>query len=176
MARLSNKQQAFISCYLTTWNASEAARLAGYSERSARFIGRENLTKPYIQAAIKARLDDLSVSSDEVIVRLTDIARGSLEDFIDIDDTGGIRLDLAKAARLGKLHLIKRLEPTEWGWRIELYDAQAALVQLGKALGVFKEETHRDEIGIALAAILIRLADERSQPEGVAYCKTEQKQ
>lgn len=43
------RQQKFCDYYLQTGNATEAAKKAGYSERTARAIGAENLTKPDIQ-------------------------------------------------------------------------------------------------------------------------------
>ena len=46
---MNQRQQAFCDYYLQTGNATEAAKKAGYSERTARAIGAENLTKPDIQ-------------------------------------------------------------------------------------------------------------------------------
>lgn len=43
------RQQKFCDYYLQSGNATEAAKKAGYSERTARAIGAENLTKPDIQ-------------------------------------------------------------------------------------------------------------------------------
>ena len=43
------KQQKFCDYYLQSGNATEAAKKAGYSERTARAIGAENLTKLDIQ-------------------------------------------------------------------------------------------------------------------------------
>ena len=83
---LTTKQQAFVEHYLRSWNASQAARDAGYSEKSARLIGSENLTKPDIQAAIEARLAELKMSADEVLARLADQARGSMADFLRVDE------------------------------------------------------------------------------------------
>ncbi|HNP71001.1 MAG TPA: terminase small subunit [Kouleothrix sp.] len=83
---LTTKQQAFIEHYLRTWNASQAARDAGYSEKTARAIGAENLTKPDIQAAIQARLSELKMGADEVLTRLTEHARGSMHDFLRVDE------------------------------------------------------------------------------------------
>lgn len=51
--KLSGKQDAFVKAYILNQNASEAAIKAGYSEKTARFIGAENLTKPNIADAIK---------------------------------------------------------------------------------------------------------------------------
>lgn len=49
---LTDKQQRFVAEYLVDLNATQAAIRAGYSERTARSVGSENLTKPDITAAI----------------------------------------------------------------------------------------------------------------------------
>ena len=52
--KLTKKQDAFVKEYLLNgFNATQAAIKAGYSEDTARNIGAENLTKPYIKAAIE---------------------------------------------------------------------------------------------------------------------------
>ncbi len=50
---LSLKQKKFCEEYIISGNATEAAKKAGYSEKTARSQGAENLTKPYIQKYIK---------------------------------------------------------------------------------------------------------------------------
>ena len=54
-SKLTPKQQAFCDYYLQSGNATEAALKAGYSKRTARVIGQENLLKPAIVSYIKAR-------------------------------------------------------------------------------------------------------------------------
>jgi len=51
--KITAKQDAFVKAYILNPNAKQAAITAGYSEKTARFIGSENLTKPNIVAAIK---------------------------------------------------------------------------------------------------------------------------
>mgnify|MGYP003407536533 FL=1 len=53
MAELTSKQEMFCNEYLVDFNASRAARAAGYSEDTAGAIGHENLRKPEIQARIQ---------------------------------------------------------------------------------------------------------------------------
>ena len=53
--KLTPKQQAFCDYYLQSGNATESAIKAGYSKRTARSVGAENLTKPYIADYIKER-------------------------------------------------------------------------------------------------------------------------
>jgi hypothetical protein len=126
--RLTNRQRVFIAEYLKCWNAAEAARRAGYSDESARYIGAENLTKPNIKTAIEERMQALAMEADEALYRLSDIARGTLADFMD-PETG--QLDLAQAREAGKLGLVKRFTRTTFEGgetvRVELYDAQDAL-------------------------------------------------
>lgn len=53
--KLTPKQARFVAAYCG--NATEAAREAGYSTKTAAFIGAENLKKPQISKAIKERRD-----------------------------------------------------------------------------------------------------------------------
>lgn len=57
---LTGKQKRFCEEYIFDFNASRAARAAGYSEDSAAAIGSENLTKPEIQAYVKQLESDLA--------------------------------------------------------------------------------------------------------------------
>src|SRR5262245_18150974 len=144
---LTKKQRDFITSYLDCWNATKAALDAGYSERTARSIGSENLTKPDIKAAIEARIAQI-MPKGEVLTRLAEHARGDMGDFLTIGEEDVVieqrtragdlietitarhevaRLDLRKAAEAGKLHLIKSYSRTDKGEKAELYDAQTAL-------------------------------------------------
>lgn len=53
MAGLTDKQQRFVDEYLIDLNATQAAIRAGYSEKTAKEIGSENLTKPNIAKVTK---------------------------------------------------------------------------------------------------------------------------
>ena len=53
--KLSQKQERFVERYALCGNAAEAARLAGYSPRSARVIGPETLSNPAVKRALQAR-------------------------------------------------------------------------------------------------------------------------
>lgn len=130
--KLTVKQRRFVDAYLgeANGNASEAARIAGYS--LPRQSGSENLSKPDIRAAIEARLEEWAMPAREVLARLADHARGSIGDFIEINADGTWRIDLEKARKAGKLHLLTELSTTEHGPKIKIHDAQAALVQLGR--------------------------------------------
>lgn len=57
--KLTEKQERFIDYYIELGNATEAARRAGYSEKTAKETGYENLTKPHIKSEIDKRLKEL---------------------------------------------------------------------------------------------------------------------
>lgn len=56
---LTEKQKIFCREYIYDWNGARAARMAGYSEDTAKEIASENLTKPNIQAYLKEIQADL---------------------------------------------------------------------------------------------------------------------
>jgi len=54
---LTLKQQRFVDEYLLDLNGTKAAVRAGYSEKTAKSIATENLTKPVIAAAIEEAMN-----------------------------------------------------------------------------------------------------------------------
>ncbi len=152
MANLTAKQKAFINHYLESWNGTEAARRAGYSEKTARSMAYENLTKPHIRAEIDRRMKLMVMSADEAMLRLSQEAAASIGDFIDITETGDWRLNLKKARDAGLLHLIKEIKSTEYGPVLKLYDAQAA------KMFIVKQE-RGDKLSLQLDEETLRLAE-----------------
>lgn len=76
---LTEKQKRFIDYYIENPNATEAARLAGYSKKTAKNIGAENLTKLniFIQERLKEKQADRIASQDEVLEFLTNTMRAN---------------------------------------------------------------------------------------------------
>ncbi len=136
---LTDKQRVFIEEYFAcNLNATEAARRAGYSEKSARQIGAENLSKPSIRGAIDQRLRQHHLNADEVLARLSAQATADMTDFL-VPSGRGVRLDLKRAKELGKLHAIRKYSKKDKTVTIELVDAQDALVQLGRYYALFTD-------------------------------------
>ena len=79
--RFTAKQHAFIEEYLVDLNATQAAIRAGYSERTAKEIGCENLSKPHIQKAIRVAVDERSQRTEITVDRvLTELAKIGFSD------------------------------------------------------------------------------------------------
>ncbi len=98
---MSEKQKAFCDYYLESLNATEAAKQAGYSEKTARSMGCENLTKPNIKEYIDLRLAEMEAhrvaDAEEVLQYLTRVMRGEERDSFDMDPS---LQDRTKAAEL----------------------------------------------------------------------------
>ncbi|MCC0693060.1 terminase small subunit [Clostridioides sp. ZZV14-6387] len=112
MANLTEKQKRFCDYYIETGNATEAAVKAGYSEKTAKVIGAENLTKPYLKSYIDERIGQLDsnriADAKEVMEYLTKIVRNEAkEEVVLVSDNGVERVkkdvsikDRNKAAEL----------------------------------------------------------------------------
>ncbi|WP_437137467.1 terminase small subunit [Bacillus safensis] len=116
--KLTEKQKRFADYYIELGNATEAARKAGYSSKTAKSIGQENLTKPDIKSYIKERMDEKDAeriaSQDEILEFLTAVMRGEKTEQIPVglgegaqrlEDKDPYLKDRVKAAELlGKRH------------------------------------------------------------------------
>lgn len=115
--RLTEKQRRFCDYYIETGNATEAALRAGYSEKTARFIAAENLTKPNVSEYIKVRLKKLEdariADAKEVLQYLTAVMRGEeIEEIVGFTESGpevakklpNVKDRVKAAELLGKRH------------------------------------------------------------------------
>lgn len=77
---MNAKQRKFADEYLIDCNATQAAIRAGYSPKTAKSIGQENLTKPDLKAYIDEQLERLhnekTADAQEVLEYLTAVMRG----------------------------------------------------------------------------------------------------
>lgn len=98
--KMTNKQKRFCDEYLIDMNATQSAIRAGYSPKTAKVIGNENLSKPYVKAYIDKRLkekeDELIASQDEVLRYLTSVMRGQSQSEIVVVEGCGDGLSEAK--------------------------------------------------------------------------------
>lgn len=83
---MTEKQLRFVDYYVQTGNASEAARQAGYSHRTAYSIGEQLLRREDVRAAIDARLKELEstriAETQEILEHLTSVVRGEVSETV----------------------------------------------------------------------------------------------
>ena len=117
VAKLTQKQRAFVDYYIETLNATEAARRAGYKGKNLNRIASENLSKLDIQKHIAERMKKVDseriASADEVLMFLTNVMRGQAEktntndsDASDYVEQITYKERLKAAELLGKRHML----------------------------------------------------------------------
>lgn len=105
MSKLTLKQKRFADEYIISANATAAAIKAGYSKKTARSIGQENLTKPDIKAYIDERLEKLDsekiADQKEVLQYLSSVMRGEQQEktLISIGELGQEIVDIDVGAK-----------------------------------------------------------------------------
>ena len=131
--KLTAKQQRFVEEFIVDWNGTQAAIRAGYSEKTARSIACEMLTKPYIQSALSAKKQEISketgVTIDYIVEKLNkNLARAMEEE--EVTDSEGNSIGVFK------------------------YDgsvANKAIELLGKTIGAFQDNIkHEGDLNIAV--------------------------
>ena len=135
---LTDKRTIFIQEYLIDFNATRAAKVAGYSK--PRQQGSRLLTNVDIRSEIDGCIEDKAMKAEEVLIRLGDIARCSVEDLMDVDEEGKLTFNFKRAQEENKLGMIKSISPTAYGTKVELQDQMRALELIGKQLGLFKDK------------------------------------
>lgn len=82
--KLTAKQRRFVEEYLVDLNATQAAKRAGYSERTAAEAGYENLRKPHLAEMIQKKLDERSkgtgITAEYVLKSLRSLAAKCLQE------------------------------------------------------------------------------------------------
>ena len=136
---LTPKQKSFCYYYLETTNATKAAIMAGYSERTAGVIGRENLTKPAIARYINKRMEKADrervASADEVLAYLTRVIRGEEDEETVVVEGQGDGVSTANIVK-------KRVTPK---------DKLKAAELLGKRYKLFTEKVEAEtNVGIKI--------------------------
>lgn len=86
---LTDKQECFVAEYLVDFNATAAAKRAGYSENSASEIGYQLLQKTSVQTAVRQAVEDrakrTNLKQDQVVQELCQVAFSPASDASDSD-------------------------------------------------------------------------------------------
>ena len=138
--KLNPKQKRFVDEYLIDLNMTQAAIRAGYSKKTAPWIGQRLFSKSHIEAAIqealKAREERTELSADYVIKGLLEVHKKCSEPIPVLDRQGN---------------------PTG-EYRFDSSGANKALELLGKNLQMFTDRVKLE----ADSPILFKVVDDRT--------------
>jgi phage terminase small subunit len=157
--KLTPKQARFVEEYLKDLNAAQAAIRAGYSAKTARAIAHENLRKPEIAAAVEKAMADRAerkaLTADWVVDELRKLAGANMADYMRSTPQGDPYLDFSSLTRdqtaaLAEVTVEDFVDDRGKGARavkrvkFKLHDKRAALVDLGRHLGLFEPKRKHD--------------------------------
>lgn len=144
---LTDKQRLFCNYYMQSFNATQAAIKAGYSEKSAYQIGYQLLQKTSVKAYLKnlkeQQKSELFISQEWVLNRHAQIANSNINDYITPDGTLKKNTD---GTLIKKITIKSSKSEVEGSYKenstvsIELEDRKESLKFLTKYLGLEKED------------------------------------
>lgn len=144
---MTPKQQQFVKEYLVDLNATQAAIRAGYSARTATWIGPQLLGKSHVQAAVQAAIAErgrrVGVTADQVVKELVRIAFVDTSRLVKFE---GGRMVLTETANLTEderravSEMSESVTENSRTRKFKMHDKLKALELLGRHLGMWKEK------------------------------------
>ena len=156
----SEKEQIWLSEYLKCFNATEAARRAGYTWPNVQ--GQQKKEK--FRDEIKRVLSERAYSPEEIIDELQQIAQGDLGDMMEVTSMG-FSIDMKTAKKNGLTKLIRKAKQKTTLYQskselvpdsetheieIELYSRHEALRDLAKVHALFVDRTRNDSDSLTM--------------------------
>jgi len=163
MPNLTTRQLRFVDIYVSEGNATKAAAKAGFSKRTSRQAGARLLSNVVVRKAIDDRRQGLvakaGVTAEAVVAELKKIGfsdvrklvqwRSNVQQMATDEETGEPVMVVANEVVLkdsaqiddetaGAISSIS--QGPKGDLKIRFHDKQAALVNLGKHLGIFRDE------------------------------------
>lgn len=163
--KLTPKQERFVEEYLIDLNATQAATRAGYSAKTAEQQGYQLLQKPSVQAALEERRAKMAKATDvtpeRVIHELAKLGFANMADYMRAGPDGDPYLDFSNLTRDQAAALVEvTVEDFKDGRgddardvrkvKFKLADKRAALVDIGKHLGLFVERVKHEGLDTTL--------------------------
>lgn len=153
--KMTDKQKRFCDEYLIDLNATQAAIRAGYSKKTARQIGTENLAKPYIRKYIENRMKEkeaeLVADQDEVMRYLTAVMRREKREHIVVTLSEERSTYVPDENGTMRKQTVKREVPKIVEIPAQLRDSNKAAELLGRAYGIY---TDKVDVGGAIPVVI----------------------
>ena len=155
---LTNRQRRFVDEYLIDLNATQAAIRSGYSAKTAQEQASRLLSNVMVHAAIsdrmKAREHRTEITQDRVLKELAKIGFSDIRKALDwVPEVAVVDEETGQTALMNGVALIpsekidddtaaaiSEISQTAQGVKIKLHDKRAALVDIGRHLGMFKDK------------------------------------
>ncbi|MBY9081213.1 terminase small subunit [Paenibacillus sp. HN-1] len=161
---LTAKMIRFAEEYIVDLNATQAAIRAGYSAKTAKQIGQENLTKPDLQEYIQNLMDERSkrteITADMVLKEYAKLGFSNITDYLKVEETDvvidfvgegenkqpvmqrvqNVRIFDTDTISRTKLDAVAEIKQTKEGIALKLHDKKGALDSIARHLGMFSDK------------------------------------
>lgn len=176
----AKKMEQFCLCHLSELNATQAAKDAGYAEKTAAQMASRLLTNVKVQKRLEYLREqsvervknstELQLDGDRVLEEVARIAFANINDFITITEDGYAFIDLSKAtpaqlAAISSVEVIEmppmtmmgsdgaKLERQVFKTKIKFWDKGKQLENLMKHFGLIKEKVEVDGLDKMIAQL-----------------------
>ena len=162
---LTPKQQMFCKEYLIDLNATQAAIRAGYSAKTAEWIGPQLLGKSHVAAKIQAEMNKraakIEITADKVLQEIAKMAFANVQDLYDehgiLKPISELPRDVAAAVQSVKVNLTEACAVQE----VKLWDKKGTLELLGKHLKLFSDKGQDDDDVPPPTKVVVEVRDAR---------------
>lgn len=150
--KVTAKEELFCQYYIKLLNKTKAAIKARYSKRSAKEIGYALFTKVHIRdriAEIREEIkEELGIDDHTVITELADLSFWNIKDFIkegnqikDLSKMNKLKLKPVTGIKVREtITTIGEVTTKEITTEIKMTDKRAAVIDLGRHLGIFEKD------------------------------------
>jgi phage terminase small subunit len=166
--RLTPKQSRFVDEYMVDFNATRAAIRAGYSAKTAQPASSRLLSKVMISEEVGRRKEELAkqVPPERIVRELARIGFANISDYMRQVGDNDLVPDLRSCTReqMAAVQEIIVEEYTEGKGenarpvkrvRFKLHDKRAALVDLGRHVGLFPKDGNTLNVNLSLEALVL---------------------
>lgn len=185
-SELTPRQRAFVREYLIDLNATQAAIRAGYAANSASVEGARQLGNARVKAAVDAamslRSQRTDITADRVLKELAKIGFADIRKAVkwqsslinEEDNPDGGDIAVIKTIVTNQVQLVSSddidddtaaaiseiSQNSTGGLKIKMHDKKAALVDLGRHLGLFTDNVAvKHDVSDPLSALLQQIAE-----------------
>lgn len=184
---LTEIQRRFSLAYKTNGgNGTQAAMEAGSEHGSAHVAASRMLKLDKVQTYMLAideaagegrRVERKIATREEILARMSDRALFDAQDFVTLTPEGGFSIDLERAFKAGKGHMIKELrhDPETGAPIIKWADPDVSLDRLAKMYGIYKDEDGAPKTSVTIGQVLVQVIGDGRAPDSLTLAATARK-
>jgi phage terminase small subunit len=147
------RYEIFALEYLKDFNATAAAKRAGYPpktahERGSRLLSQNKRVAEIVEKAMAERKARLTADVDKLVIELMKIASINLDDIVVVDKDGKKRIDLDKLTR-DQWAAVESFKQEGLLTQVKFYSKTQAIEMLGRHLGMYKDNPINVNVSLA---------------------------